>query len=387
MRPAFCRREPWTSSTRVDAGYAACNNFHYALMNSSLSGRLAGECNPTKTLYNLLGARPDDNAEGLRRAFRKAAKANHPDLHTGDPDAPMRFRQIVEAYEILRDAERRATYDRLLKFGREQHRWNLRRTISYLMQNIVADAITVACLAIVLAGGYMLVAHVSKTPVAELVGIAAREPVKIAAVEPAAQIDTTEPDELRDKLEPAAAPEMTSVPGDLASAANDGGALKVTKGRPAPNSAGLQTDVGKPDNDFAPPMDQADAKPATGRPERYYRIEPLNHDKAQSVEVEFSSLEKDNDIPKLPPPDFTMFGDKHHMKISDARDTNISDMKTTDMKIPEIKIPEKPRTVAKRRTMSRTTFEQASLENRNTSACSGSQSCSRDMPPLFGVGF
>ena len=50
-----------------------------------------------KTLYDLLGARADDDAEGLRNAFRKAAKANHPDLHAGDPDAPIRFRQIVEA--------------------------------------------------------------------------------------------------------------------------------------------------------------------------------------------------------------------------------------------------------------------------------------------------
>ena len=58
-----------------------------------------------KTLYDLLGARPDDDAEELRSAFRKAAKANHPDLHVGDLDAPSRFRQIVQAYDILRDAQ------------------------------------------------------------------------------------------------------------------------------------------------------------------------------------------------------------------------------------------------------------------------------------------
>jgi hypothetical protein len=43
-----------------------------------------------KTLYDLLGARPDDDAEVLKAGSRKAAKANHP---------------IAEAYEILRDAE------------------------------------------------------------------------------------------------------------------------------------------------------------------------------------------------------------------------------------------------------------------------------------------
>jgi curved DNA-binding protein CbpA len=33
-----------------------------------------------KNLYDLLGARPDDDAETLRKAYRKAAKASHPDL-------------------------------------------------------------------------------------------------------------------------------------------------------------------------------------------------------------------------------------------------------------------------------------------------------------------
>src|SRR6202022_2723792 len=67
-----------------------------------------------KTLYELLGALPDDDAERLRAAFRKAAKANHPDNNPGDPDAPQRFRQVVRANAILSDERQRATYDRLL---------------------------------------------------------------------------------------------------------------------------------------------------------------------------------------------------------------------------------------------------------------------------------
>src|SRR5260370_27345202 len=97
-----------------------------------------------KTLYDLLGARADDDAEGLRDAFRKAAKAYHPDLHAGDPDAPMRFREIVTAYDILRDADQRAAYDRLLKFQRERLRRILKCTASYLLLNIVSHTITVA---------------------------------------------------------------------------------------------------------------------------------------------------------------------------------------------------------------------------------------------------
>jgi len=174
-----------------------------------------------KTLYDLLGARADDDAEGLRNAFRKAAKANHPDLHAGDPDAPIRFRQIVEAYDILRDAQQRATYDRLLKFERERFRRRLKSTVSYLVRNIVSDAIAVAGLAIVLGGGYTLFAYISKTPIeaAKLVEVTGRGPAKIAAVQAAARTDTT-----HDKLERTAAPETPFVLSAMASAANDGGA-------------------------------------------------------------------------------------------------------------------------------------------------------------------
>ena len=44
-----------------------------------------------KTLYDLLEALPDDDADGLRAAFRKAAKANHPDFNPGNAEASERF--------------------------------------------------------------------------------------------------------------------------------------------------------------------------------------------------------------------------------------------------------------------------------------------------------
>ena len=56
-----------------------------------------------KTLYDLLGALPDDDAEDLRAAFRRAVKANHPDLNPGDPEASQAFRRIVRANAILSD--------------------------------------------------------------------------------------------------------------------------------------------------------------------------------------------------------------------------------------------------------------------------------------------
>jgi hypothetical protein len=57
--------------------------------------------------FDLLGALPKDDAEGLT-AFRQAVKGAHPDIHPGDPDAALKFREIVRANEILGDVEQRA---------------------------------------------------------------------------------------------------------------------------------------------------------------------------------------------------------------------------------------------------------------------------------------
>lgn len=79
------------------------------------------------TLYELLGALPQDDADGLRAAFRKAAKASHPDNNPGDPDAPQRFRQIVRAHAILGDEQQRAAYDSLLTEAEQEQTPDTRR--------------------------------------------------------------------------------------------------------------------------------------------------------------------------------------------------------------------------------------------------------------------
>ena len=43
------------------------------------------------TLYNLLGIPPDADNETIKKAFREAVKATHPDIHADDPDARSRF--------------------------------------------------------------------------------------------------------------------------------------------------------------------------------------------------------------------------------------------------------------------------------------------------------
>jgi curved DNA-binding protein CbpA len=304
-----------------------------------------------KTLYDLLGARPDDDADALRAAYRRAAKAHHPDLHAGDPYAAIRFRRIAEAYEILRDAEQRATYDRLLRFERERLRWKLKRTVSYLMHSIVSDAVTAVGLAVVLAGGYMIFAHVSKTPAEQLLGTAARGSARIAVVQ-AVPPNANNQDERRDSLEPA----------------TSGGAPK----------AGVNTEVAKIANVLAVIMDQAGAKTAAEHPDHNVGSEMPDRDSGQAVKGLSSSAERENGVGKLSSSDFAMSDDKREVKGRDTRDIN-----TSDVKISDTKIRARARLAAKRPAASHTTFEQASLENK--SACSGS--CSRDVPPLFGVGF
>jgi molecular chaperone DnaJ len=62
--------------------------------------------------YEALEVGRNAGAEELKKAYREQAKKYHPDRNPGDSTAEQRFKEISEAYEVLKDEERRAAYDR-----------------------------------------------------------------------------------------------------------------------------------------------------------------------------------------------------------------------------------------------------------------------------------
>ncbi|UCC26113.1 MAG: molecular chaperone DnaJ [Gemmatimonadales bacterium] len=62
--------------------------------------------------YSLLDVSRDADADEIKKAYRKLALEHHPDRNQGSKEAEEKFKQITEAYEVLRDPEKRSVYDR-----------------------------------------------------------------------------------------------------------------------------------------------------------------------------------------------------------------------------------------------------------------------------------
>lgn len=73
--------------------------------------------------YAALGLKKTATAEDLKKAYRKIARSNHPDLKPDDPAAEARFKAASAAYDLLKDPETRARFDRgeIDATGAEQH--------------------------------------------------------------------------------------------------------------------------------------------------------------------------------------------------------------------------------------------------------------------------
>jgi curved DNA-binding protein len=73
--------------------------------------------------YKIMGVARDATQDEIKRAYRKLARRYHPDV-SKEPDAEARFKEVGEAYEVLKDPEKRAAYDQLganWKAGQDFH--------------------------------------------------------------------------------------------------------------------------------------------------------------------------------------------------------------------------------------------------------------------------
>ena len=69
-----------------------------------------------KDYYAILGVDPEADTKDIKAAYRRLARKYHPDLNA-DTGAEANFKEVAEAWEVLKDSERRAEYDELRRYG------------------------------------------------------------------------------------------------------------------------------------------------------------------------------------------------------------------------------------------------------------------------------
>src|SRR5262245_20984877 len=70
-----------------------------------------------KDYYAVLGVAKNASASDIKKAYRKLAQKYHPDTNAGNKEAEDRFKEISAAYEVLGDADKRSSYDRVGEMG------------------------------------------------------------------------------------------------------------------------------------------------------------------------------------------------------------------------------------------------------------------------------
>src|SRR3954454_3949011 len=66
-----------------------------------------------KDFYAVLGVKKDATADEIKKAYRKLARANHPDSNPGDTARHEKFKSVAEAYDVVGDPEKRKKYDEM----------------------------------------------------------------------------------------------------------------------------------------------------------------------------------------------------------------------------------------------------------------------------------
>ncbi|XP_060673142.1 chaperone protein dnaJ 1, mitochondrial isoform X2 [Ziziphus jujuba] len=139
----LCRRYLWSSmaaESRTELGLGGVCSLHQllfrgpALQCCSVNGGPANlatslgrryfhasgfYCSPSKDYYEILGVPQNASRDEIKKAFHALAKKYHPDANKNDPFSKRRFQEIRDAYETLRDSEKRAQYDKTRATGSE----------------------------------------------------------------------------------------------------------------------------------------------------------------------------------------------------------------------------------------------------------------------------
>jgi molecular chaperone DnaJ len=92
--------------------------------------------------YEILGVRRESDDEEIKRAYRKLAMQYHPDRNVGDAEAAVKFKEAAEAYDVLRDPDKRSRYDRYGHAGLEGmglHDFSSRQSVFDIFGDIFGD--------------------------------------------------------------------------------------------------------------------------------------------------------------------------------------------------------------------------------------------------------
>jgi hypothetical protein len=346
-----------------------------------------------KTLYDLLSVRPGADAGTLQTAFRSAAKASHPDLNPGDPDASKRFRQINTAYAVLRDANRRAAYDRLLALEHARRTKQLKQR----KRTVISKAAVIVAVIFGVVGGYTLFAYANNSvEVARVVKVAARKLADMTGVQSTIWVEIAGGPQLPNL------PEIAVAPRPVASRMSVSPSM-VADGRPAEIHVVAQvvqtSRRGEPRGEavYRGPAGAAIAPsgvtpPAakTTAPLVVANLDPVPNSIVDRRDATTGAKDHKAGVDHKRDEGFDPIGQNGVPSVEPQPSSSEKD--TGLVRSSSSRTGDKLRVLAKRTVTSRTSRQasvegtsQVALLNRNPSGCAGS--CSNNPSPLFGVGF